>query len=49
MTIDNIYVPRRIPSCLLPYQLQKVGMTQDFFRLLPLYWGLENVRFLHVL
>ena len=49
MVAISVYVPRRSPSCLLPLleslQDQLVGLTQAFFKLLPVHWDSEPVRF----
>ena len=54
MAAANLCVHSRSPSCLLPLwealQDQQVGLTQSPFKLLPLCWVLECVRFcIHLL
>ena len=49
MTTTSIFALKRSPSCFLPLQKalqdQQMGLTQAAFKLLPLHWDLECVRF----
>ena len=41
----SIYVSRGYPSGFLPLQDQQMYLTQASFKLLPLHWNSEHVRF----
>ena len=49
ISVTSMYVPRVSSSCLLPLQEslqdQQMGLTQAPFKLLPLHWVSDHVRF----